>query len=137
MGVHFHFQKTFFLFNKRRRDSITLTPYRVFSFLFGREGALGRGWALINAYSVCSLSRLHLPVLAALKELVLASLRWLEIVSWCARPGPLNTATKSRPMHATIQLKMEYVARARASAPGSCMRKIATCALEIFEKFVF
>ena len=34
----------------------------------------------------------------------------------------LNTATKSRPMHATIELKMEYVARARASAPGSRIR---------------
>ena len=50
-------------------------------------------------------------------------LRWLEIVSRRARPGLLSTATESRPMHATIELKMEYVARARASAPGLRMRK--------------
>ena len=37
------------------------------------------------------------------------TLRWLDIASWCVRPGPLNTATESRPMHATVELKMKYV----------------------------
>ena len=50
-------------------------------------------------------------------------LRWLETVSWRARPGPLNSATKSRLMHAKIELKMKYVACTRACAPGSRMRK--------------
>ena len=45
-------------------------------------------------------------------------LRWLEIVSWRMHPGPQNTATESRPMHTTIELKMEYVAHAHVSVPG-------------------
>ena len=34
------------------------------------------------------------------------TLRWLGIVSWRARPGPLNTATESRLMHTTTKLKV-------------------------------
>ena len=54
---------------------------------------------------------------------IMKELKVARIVSWRARHGPLNTATESRLMHATIELKMEYVARARACAPGSRIRK--------------
>ena len=50
-------------------------------------------------------------------------LRWLKIVSWRARPRPLNIATESQVIHATIKFKMEYVARAHTNAPGLCMHK--------------
>ena len=60
------------------------------------------------------------------------SLRWLEIVSWCVQSELLNTATESRPMYATIELQMVYV----ASAPGSSMRKMRACTLEIFGKLI-
>ena len=46
-----------------------------------------------------------------------AVLRWLEIVYWRARPVPLNTATESRPMHATFKLNM---LRARAHQARAC-----------------
>ena len=45
------------------------------------------------------------------------NLRWLEIVYWRARPVPLNTATESRPMHATFKLNM---LRARAHQARAC-----------------
>ena len=53
----------------------------------------------------------------------ICTLRWLKIVSWCARPRPLNIATESRVIHATIEFKMEYVACARMNAPGLRMHK--------------
>ena len=46
-----------------------------------------------------------------------AVLRWLEIVYWRARPVPLNTATESRPMHATFKLTM---LRARTHQARAC-----------------
>ena len=45
------------------------------------------------------------------------ALRWLEIVYWRARPVLLNTATESRPMHATFKLNM---LRARAHQARAC-----------------
>ena len=48
---------------------------------------------------------------------LLVQLRWLEIVYWRARPVPLNTATESRPMHATFKLNM---LRARAHQARAC-----------------
>ena len=52
-------------------------------------------------------------------------LRWLEIVSWRARPGPLNTATESQPMHATIELQMEYLTHARCKRTRLAHAQIA------------
>ena len=45
------------------------------------------------------------------------NLRWLEIFYWRARPVPLNTATESRPMHATFKLN---ILRARAHQARAC-----------------
>ena len=53
------------------------------------------------------------------KLVVIFFLRWLEIVSWCARPGPL-------------------IARACASTPGSRRCKFSDLVtLENFAKFIF
>ena len=45
-------------------------------------------------------------MLFAGQPILVIFLRWLEIVNWRARPVPLNTATESRPMHATFKLNM-------------------------------
>ena len=65
---------------------------------------------------VCS-ATLNLVCSATLNLVRSATLRWLEIVYWHARPVPLNTATESRPMHATFKLNM---LRARAHQARAC-----------------
>ena len=62
-----------------------------------------------------------LMIWLGLKELINKSnfhLRWLETVSWHARPGSL-------------------IARARASTPGSRRCKWQSCTLQNFAKFIF
>ena len=59
----------------------------------------------------------RLVMLFAGQPILVIFLRWLEIVNWRARPVPLNTATESRPMHATFKLN---VLRARAHQARAC-----------------
>ena len=52
----------------------------------------------------CLLTYIGLITLHRISANQIVILRWLEIVSWRALPGPLNTATESRLMHAAIEL---------------------------------
>ena len=61
----------------------------------------------------------------------------LEIVFLRARPGPLNTASESRPRHATIEFKMEDVARSRARANSDLVPSKVLENLDFDQKYLW